>query len=367
MKNNNFVKNALIKFVFQEIICLSVIVLFLVICFFIIRMTDYNWLYNYSNDLYYSFINVFNFIFSVPGIFITIFVVLFITTLILLYKLIKKLSLYVEEVTDASNLLFDQKTEYIKLSPELSVAEENLNCLKREYEKSERLSKENEQKKNDLMVYLAHDIKTPLTSMIGYLSLLDEIDDMPKSKRQKYIKIALEKSYKLEDLVNELFDITRFNSEKIVLMKEKINLVMMIEQIVDDFYPLLKENNKEIKIKSDEKVMLNADSNQLARVFNNVIKNAIFYSTDKEIIIEINKKEDMANIVITNKGKEIPKEKLELLFEKFYRVDSSRTSKTGGSGLGLAIAKEITKLHGGNISAKSNKEHTKFLIDLPIK
>jgi len=105
-------------------------------------------------------------------------------------KLIKKLSLYVEEVTDASNLLFDQKTEYIKLSPELSVAEENLNCLKREYEKSERLSKENEQKKNDLMVYLAHDIKTPLTSMIGYLSLLDEIDDMPKSKRQKYIKIA---------------------------------------------------------------------------------------------------------------------------------------------------------------------------------
>ncbi len=367
MKNNNFVKNALIKFVFQEIICLSVIVLFLVICFFIIRMTDYNWLYNYSNDLYYSFINVFNFIFSVPGIFITIFVVLFITTLILLYKLIKKLSLYVEEVTDASNLLFDQKTEYIKLSPELSVAEENLNCLKREYEKSERLSKENEQKKNDLMVYLAHDIKTPLTSMIGYLSLLDEIDDMPKSKRQKYIKIALEKSYKLEDLVNELFDITRFNSEKIVLMKEKINLVMMIEQIVDDFYPLLKENNKEIKIKSDEKVILNADSNQLARVFNNVIKNAIFYSTDKEIIIEINKKEDMANIVITNKGKEIPKEKLELLFEKFYRVDSSRTSKTGGSGLGLAIAKEITKLHGGNISAKSNKEHTKFLINLPIK
>jgi len=367
LKNNNFVKNALIKFVFQEIICLSVIVLFLVICFFIIRMTDYNWLYNYSNDLYYSFINVFNFIFSVPGIFITIFVVLFITTLILLYKLIKKLSLYVEEVTDASNLLFDQKTEYIKLSPELSVAEENLNCLKREYEKSERLSKENEQKKNDLMVYLAHDIKTPLTSMIGYLSLLDEIDDMPKSKRQKYIKIALEKSYKLEDLVNELFDITRFNSEKIVLMKEKINLVMMIEQIVDDFYPLLKENNKEIKIKSDEKVILNADSNQLARVFNNVIKNAIFYSTDKEIIIEINKKEDMANIVITNKGKEIPKEKLELLFEKFYRVDSSRTSKTGGSGLGLAIAKEITKLHGGNISAKSNKEHTKFLINLPIK
>jgi len=75
----------------------------------------------------------------------------------------------------------------------------------------------------------------------------------------------------------------------------------------------------------------------------------------------------MANIVITNKGKEIPKEKLELLFEKFYRVDSSRTSKTGGSGLGLAIAKEITKLHGGNISAKSNKEHTKFLINLPIK
>jgi len=367
LKNNNFVKNALIKFVFQEIICLSVIVLFLVICFFIIRMTDYNWLYNYSNDLYYSFINVFNFIFSVPGIFITIFVVLFITTLILLYKLIKKLSLYVEEVTDASNLLFDQKTEYIKLSPELSVAEENLNCLKREYEKSERLSKENEQKKNDLMVYLAHDIKTPLTSMIGYLSLLDEIDDMPKSKRQKYIKIALEKSYKLEDLVNELFDITRFNSEKILLEEEELNLNMMFEQILDDFYPILKEVNKEIKIIKNDKITLYGDSDKLGRVFGNVIKNAINYSSDNsEITIEIKKEEEFANIVISNKGKKISKEKLDRIFEKFYRADSSRTTKTGGSGLGLAIAKEIVELHGGEIKATSDEEFTKFYIKLPI-
>lgn len=366
MKNNT-VKNSLIKFAFQEIICLSLIALVLIVVFFLSRASDFNWLYNYSPDLYYKAIEIFNFIYSMPGIFIFVIIVWLIVTFILLYKLIKRLSSYVEMVTESSNMLFDKSIEYIKLAPELSVAEENLNNLKREYEKSNRLRKESEQKKNDLIVYLAHDIKTPLTSMIGYLSLLDEIDDMPKSKRKKYVKVALEKSYKLEDLINELFDITRFNSEKIVLMKEEINLGMMIEQIVDDFYPLLKENNKTIEIKSKSKILLNADSNQLARVFNNVIKNAIFYSTEKEITIDITKNDNMANIVISNKGKQIPKEKLELLFEKFYRVDSARNSKNGCSGLGLAIAKEITKLHGGNISAESNKECTKFLISLPLK
>ena len=367
MKNNKFIKNTLIKFAIKEIICLAIIISILVIIFGLVRISNFNWLYNYYPDLYFGLINIFNSIYNDVGIFIVITIVWLTVTFILLYKTLEQLYTYIKDITDASKLLFDKETEYIKLPEELYLAEENLNHLKKENEKIKRLRKESEQKKDDLIVYLAHDIKTPLTSMIGYLSLLDEIDDMPKTERKKYINIALEKSYKLEDLINELFDITRFNSEKIVLMKEDVNLVMMLEQIVDDFYPILKENDKEIKITSSSKVILNADSKQLARVFSNIIKNACFYSTDREILIDIKTSSDLVHITISNKGKKIPEEKLKLLFEKFYRADSSRTSKTGGSGLGLAIAKDITKLHGGDISAESDENYTTFHIKLPIK
>ena len=362
MKNNKFVRNALFKVALQEVTSLVIIIFVLGIIFVIVQRSDFNWLYNDSPNLYFWLTEVFSMIYNGFGFFIIVLIFWILVTFVLVYRLLKEVSSYIDVVTDASGLLFDKDTEYIKLPSELSLAEENLNHLKREYEKSERLSKENEQKKDDLIVYLAHDIKTPLTSMIGYLSLLEEIDDMPKKQRQKYINIALEKSYKLEDLINELFDITRFNSEKIVLMKEEVNLGMMIEQIADDFYPILKEHDREIKITSESKVILNADSNQLARVFSNIIKNACFYSTDRDILIDISKSDDMANVVISNKGKKISSEKLKLLFEKFYRADSSRASKTGGSGLGLAIAKEITDLHGGTIKAESDDEYTRFIV-----
>lgn len=245
--------------------------------------------------------------------------------------------------------------------------EKRMNQIKKQARKNLRLAQENEQRKNDLIVYLAHDIKTPLTSMIGYLSLLNEINDMPLKQRVKYINIALEKSYRLEDLINELFDISRFNAEIIILSKEELNLTMMLEQIVDDFYPILKENNKEITIKSDDKIIIYADSDKIARVFGNIIKNAINYSINNDKI-EIEVKKDNQNVIVKvkNKGAKIPEEKLKRIFEKSYRADSSRTSKTGGSGLGLAIAKEIVELHNGKIIATSNDLETVFEVVLPL-
>ena len=243
-----------------------------------------------------------------------------------------------------------------------------MNQIKKQARKNLRLTQENEQRKNDLIVYLAHDIKTPLTSMIGYLSLLNEINDMPLKQRVKYINIALEKSYRLEDLINELFDISRFNAETIILSKEELNLTMMLEQIVDDFYPILKENNKEITIKSDDKIIIYADSDKIARVFGNIIKNAISYSKEEsEIVINLKKDNNNAIVEVINKGKQISKEKLSKIFEKFYRLDSARTSRTGGSGLGLAIAKDIVELHNGTIIAESNEEETTFRVTLPLK
>ncbi len=285
--------------------------------------------------------------------------------IILIYNLIKKIFSYVNALSQASSNLLSKEVEYIELPSELEDLQIKLNHLKREYENNEKLAKESEQKKNDLIVYLAHDLKTPLTSMIGYLSLLDEIKDMPNDKREKYISIALNKSYRLEDLINELFEIARFNSEKIILEKDEINLTLMLEQIIDDFYPILKENNKEIKFNYHDKIIINGDSDKIARVFNNLIKNAISYSKDNLITIDISLSNDFVTIIISNKGK-IPKEKLSKIFEKFYRIDSSRTSSSGGSGLGLAISKEIVELHGGNISATSDDDYTSFIVKLPI-
>lgn len=178
--------------------------------------------------------------------------------------------------------------------------------------------------------------------MIGYLSILNEMDDMLKKQQEKYIRIALDKSYRLEELINELFDMARFNSEKIILEKEKLNLNSMLVLIIDDFYPILSELNKKIDLNSEEKIMLVADPNKLGRVFNNFIKNAINYSVENNNIM-INVKKNEYNIIvdIINEGRQIPKERFDQIFEKIYRLDSSRTSKTGGSGLGLAIAKDI--------------------------
>lgn len=311
-------------------------------------------------DTTYQFLQLFR------NIYVLLFIWLFGFVVIFIYYLRKALS-YIDSIVDASCLLTNEDEEWIKLPNDLYEIEEKMNQVKQQSRNNFKLAKENEQRKDDLIVYLAHDIKTPLTSMIGYLSLLDEIDDMPKHKRKKYVEVALEKSYKLEELINELFDITRFNSEKIILEKEEVNLNMMMEQIIDDFYPVLKECNKEIKIIANEKVILNCDSNKIARVFNNVIKNAIAYSTNNtNIIIEILNEKKNAKVVISNQGKKISEEKLIRIFEKFYRIDNSRTSKTGGSGLGLAIAKEIIELHNGKIYATSDDEQTKIYISIPI-
>lgn len=280
--------------------------------------------------------------------------------------LMKTLS-YIDSIVAASSSLVKDDDEWIILPKDLTEIEEKMNQVKQQSIRNQRLAKENEQKKNDLIVYLAHDIKTPLTSMIGYLSLLQEVEDMPKLQREKYINVALTKSYRLEELINELFDITRFNSSKIILEKEWLNLTLMLEQMIDDFYPTLKDLNKKINFESIGKIEIYGDSNKLARVFNNLIKNAIFYSLDdSDISIKMNKDQSFVTVVVTNKGKKIPDDKLKRIFEKFYRLDSSRTSKTGGSGLGLAIAKEIVDLHGGVIMATSNELETSFFVKLPL-
>lgn len=370
LKNNDMkkiVKSTFWSFIVQCMISLTIMGIIMIILAESRAIFDFQWLYNIFPHLYDLLDNIYELVFERAYFIFIIFGTTLIIVLSLLYKLLNKIFSYVFAVSESADKLFDKNVEYINLPPEMVEVEKKLNHFKTEAIKNERLARENEQKKDELIVYLAHDIKTPLTSMIGYLSLLSEIKDMPQEQRNRYIGIALDKSYRLEYLINELFDVARFNSEKIVLEKEEINLNLMLEQIADDFYPTLKEMNKKINFTSDEKTILYADPDKLSRVFNNLIKNAVNYSKENtDIDISILNKENQATVKITNKGKQIPKEKLDKIFEKFYRLDSSRTSKTGGSGLGLAIAKEIAELHGGRIYAESDMKETTFSVILPI-
>lgn len=370
LKNNDMkkiVKSTFWSFIVQCMISLTIMGIIMIILAESRAIFDFQWLYNIFPHLYDLLDNIYELVFERAYFIFIIFGITLIIVLSLLYKLLNKIFSYVFAVSESADKLFDKNVEYINLPPEMVEVEKKLNHFKTEAIKNERLARENKQKKDELIVYLAHDIKTPLTSMIGYLSLLSEIKDMPQEQRNRYIDIALDKSYRLEDLINELFDVARFNSEKIVLEKEEINLNLILEQIADDFYPTLKEMNKKINFTSDEKTILYADPDKLSRVFNNLIKNAVNYSKENtDIDISILNKENQATVKITNKGKQIPKEKLDKIFEKFYRLDSSRTSKTGGSGLGLAIAKEIVELHGGRIYAESDMKETTFSVILPI-
>ena len=362
LKNKINFLNKLIKKAFIQAI-LWTIIIYIVFKFFELYfdLADFQWIYDISSELYYSLKN--NYINNNLLFFIG-FIIWSIGIFIIIIKLLFKYNSLIKNLATAINELYDKEVDFIELPVELEELQQKLNNLKKESEKNEKMARETEQRKKDLIVYLAHDLKTPLTSTIGYLSLLDEVNDMPKQQREKYIKTALAKANKLEDLINELFDIARFNSETIVINKENLDLNMMIDQLIDEFYPILEENNKKIEIKCKDKLKILGDSDKIARVLSNLIKNAIYYSKDNKITIETFKESNNAIIEIINKGA-LPQDKLEKIFEKFYRADFSRNSKTGGSGLGLAIAKEIVELHNGEIFAESTNGYTKFIVKLP--
>lgn len=292
-------------------------------------------------------------------------------TVLILFTLLLTLVLnwfvrYFNMINQGVRALLDEDAE-IHFPSEMAETERTLIAIKSELRQRKLESQLAEQRKDDLVMYLAHDIRTPLTSVIGYLNLLDEVPDMPTEQRAKYVHITLEKAYRLERMINEFFEITRYNLRQISISKEPLDLYYMLVQVIDELHPILSANGNTTVLQVPEDVQLYGDPDKLARVFNNVMKNAAAYSyPNTEILISAVVKEDSVVLIFQNKGRTIPKEKLSSLFEKFYRLDESRASSTGGSGLGLAIAKEIVTLHGGTITAESENETITFTITLPI-
>lgn len=221
-------------------------------------------------------------------------------------------------------------------------------------------------RKDDLVTYLAHDLKTPLASVVGYLSLLEEAPDLPVEQRARFTGIALDKAHRLDALIEEFFDITRFDFHDIVLTRGYVDLALLLAQVADEFYPILTEQGKSVEVEATVSLIVLIDGDKMARVFNNVMKNAIAYSYEGSTIrIFAEQTPDSVVVRFENQGDPIPAPKLGMIFEKFYRLDAARATNRGGAGLGLAIAKEIVSAHGGTISCASTPEATVFTIELP--
>lgn len=282
------------------------------------------------------------------------------------YQAIRKPLNYLDEVLEAAKSLSHPQDIPIELSPEIAVAQNELNLAREQSLHNARVAREAEQRKNDLIVYLAHDLKTPLTSVIGYLSLLQDEPQISQELRARYTGIALDKAQRLEELINEFFDITRFSLTALTLELEQINLSMMAEQIASEFLPVLLEKELHWELAIEPGIGIVCDRDKLERVFDNLIRNAINYSyRQTEIGMQLLRAEGGVLLIIKNHGKTIPPEKLSHLFEQFFRLDGSRGSASGGAGLGLAIAKEIVELHGGHIQAQSADECITFSVFLP--
>ena len=311
-------------------------------------------------DLYWRLIGDNKMFFMILG-FLLLFALFF-------YVALSKMTKYLDQMGEGIENILSESTEPIRLITELKPIEIRLNEIKATIRRQELESIEGEKKKNDLVLFLAHDLKTPLTSIVAYLSMLDGHPDMPEEEREKYTHIALEKSIRLGELINEFFDITRYNLQDIELEPTEINLSMMLEQLADELYGVLQEKRLSCEVDVEENLMVYGDPDKLARVFDNVLRNAIAYCyEDTKIMIGARMDKGNVEITFTNQGDRIPGDMLGTIFEKFYRVDNSRSSGTGGAGLGLAIAKEIVELHGGRIQAKSDDNRTQFIVLLPSK
>ncbi|USF26865.1 Adaptive-response sensory-kinase SasA [Firmicutes bacterium ASF500] len=286
---------------------------------------------------------------------------------VLLWRVFRGMTRYFEEINQGIETLLADDENQIQLSPEMLPFERKLNTVKRTLAERKAETALAEQRKDELVMYLAHDIRTPLTSVIGYLNLLEEEPNMPGEQRAKRVHIALEKAYRLEAMINEFFEITRYNSQQITLSKETIDLYYMLVQLSDELSPVFAPRGNTVALHLAEDLTVEADPEKLARVFSNILKNAASYSYPRtEITISAEKSEHEVTIQFQNSGEDIPGEALASLFDKFYRADKSRSSDTGGTGLGLAIAKEIVVLHGGTISATSKNHVVTFTISLPL-
>ena len=283
------------------------------------------------------------------------------------YLAMGKFTRWLRQIGAGVRQVVDETGEPVELPRELAPIQDDLTSLQDTLRLREAAAREAEQRKNDLLVFLAHDLKTPLTSVIGYLSLLRDDPALTAEQRAKYTGIALDKALRLEDLMLEFFEITREGLHETPAEPVTIQLSILLEQLADEFMPQFQEKSLLCRTDIRPRLTVAGDPDKLARVFENVLRNAVSYSVEGgQVSIQAEPGNGNAIISISNEGLEIPEQELARIFQKFYRLDAARSTRTGGAGLGLAIAKEIVEAHGGTISAESNGRKTTFVITLPM-
>lgn len=261
--------------------------------------------------------------------------------------------------------LFADRFAPVDLPDGLSVVRAELVRIQNRALSDERAAKAAETRKNELVAYLAHDIRTPLTSVIGYLSILKETPDLPVDDRAKLAGIALDKAERLEGLVGEFFEITRYNLQTIPIERERVGIALFLGQVADELRPDANARGVSIEVSAPEEAAF-IDPEKMARAVSNVLKNAVAFA-DGESVVSLSAEmlDGFVTIRVSDVGKEIAPVHLEAIFEKFFREDGARASEKGGAGLGLAIAKEIVEAHGGTIGAESSLGKTVFTIRIP--
>lgn len=278
---------------------------------------------------------------------------------------------YIGRISDAMQSISQGDlniTVDIEGDDEFSVMAASLNKMVEDLRGLMDKEREAERTKNELITNIAHDLRTPLTSIIGYLELLSGETKLDPEVQKKYIGIAYVKTKRLEKLIEDLFGFTKLNYGKISMHVAKVDVVKLLSQLLEEFYPSFVDKNLSYELQSNVPAqMISADGNLLARLFDNLINNAIKYGADgKRILVKFHGSEELVTIQVINYGYVIPEEELPLIFNKFYRVEQSRSTNTGGTGLGLAIAKNIVDMHGGIIDVTSDLTGTVFTIKLQV-
>lgn len=296
---------------------------------------------------------------------IAIGVILFITYFLLLTKkFVTYIKMIAEGISQISQGNFNNRI-VISNGDEFALIADKLNEMANNIKDIMENERRSEYAKNELITSVAHDLRTPLTSIIGYLDLVSS-KELSEETQKKYIQIAYSKSLRLEKLIEDLFTYTKFNFGEVKANFSEVDIVKLINQLLDEFYPTFTEFNLDYSFTMNySTAVIKVDGDLLARAFANLISNAIKYGkSGKNILIDLEKSEDGVRISITNYGEVIPEEDLEKIFHRFYRVETSRSSETGGSGLGLAIAHSIIQIHGGIIQAQSDLDRTMFIVTL---
>ncbi|MGG3283205.1 ATP-binding protein [Paenibacillus solani] len=283
-------------------------------------------------------------------------------------RMTEQLNAYLDEITHGLREIakgnFDTEIP-VHSGSQLGEVAESINQMSRQLHQSILEERNAEKTKNDLITGVSHDLRTPLTSILGFLEVIEEDRYQDEVELRYYVNIAYEKAQNLKKLIDDLFEYTRINNG-LPLQIQEIDMAQFIRQLIEETVPILEKNRIACNLSAEEGLVIQADGAQLVRAYENLISNAIRYGgSGKRIDIAVRRDGDQVSISFTNYGDPIPERDLPFIFDRFYRVEGSRSKQTGGTGLGLAITKSIVEVQGGEIRVRSDRHRTTFETRFP--